>query len=262
MSREEIQKKEQEKKQTRTVLFRILDSFIDYWTGTPTTNIFAILGLAIVLAVFNYFQIYFASSAMTAGWLAGGGSVSPLPIFYMVPFAFSTYVCFGIALICGLLFLLVKKDLRFDLVLVSSAQVGVVLGAITIIIGMMWAKVEWGAFWDWNDRETITLIMWLVYVALLIFRDMLDEDDHEKKATISAVFGVVAFLSVPLSYVIVGVLHPIPSQTSYSTGAGTNLMFNFLFVGIFAVILIYQNYKINTINFNLRKIRKIKMEEL
>ena len=275
MTEEQIRKNEKEKKGTRNVLFRFLDSFIDYWLGVPwlpSTKILhhkyfwvILLGFTLLLGVFNYFQIYLTSSGMTAAWLASQGSVSPLPIYYMVPFAFSTYVCFGTALFSGifsLLFLLLKKDLRFDRLLVSSAQVGVVLGAITIIIGMMWAKVEWGAFWDWNDRETITLIMWLGYVALLIFRDMLDEDNHEKKAIISAVFGVIAFLSVPLSYVIVGVLHPIPAETSYSTGAGMSLMFNFLFIGIFTVVLIYQNYRINSINFELRKIRKIKMEEL
>ncbi|MFX0184194.1 MAG: cytochrome c biogenesis protein CcsA [Candidatus Hodarchaeota archaeon] len=214
-----------------------------------------LLLIGIGFIVINYYLVYIVVKPFQ------GFIISGRPIFYMVPFAFSTYLCFGIALICGLLFLLWKKDLRLDLILVSSAQIGVVLGAITIIVGMIWAKVEWGAFWDWNDRETITLVMWLIYVGLLIFRDMLEVENLEKKATISAVFGIVAFVSVPLSYVIVGVLHPNPQQTSYSTGAGLYLMLNFLFIGLITLVLIYQAYKINKIDFTLKKTRKAKMEE-
>lgn len=190
-----------------------------------------------------------------------GFTVSGHPIFLMVPFAFSTYVCFGITLVCGILYLIWRKDQKLDLILLSSAQVGVVLGGITIIIGMIWAKVEWGAFWDWNPRETITLVMWLVYVGLLIFRDMLEVDNHERRATISAIFGILAFSSVPLSYFIVGIIHPNPQETSYSTGAGMFLMINFVFIGGFALFLIYQAYRINTIDFELKRIRRIKMEE-
>ena len=133
--------------------------------------ILAVLG---AFAILNYYLVYIVVKPFA------GFSISGRPVFYMVPFAFSTYLCFGIALVSGLLFLLWRKDLRLDTLLVSSAQVGVVIGAITIIIGMIWAKVEWGAFWDWNDRETITLVMWLIYVGLLIFRDMLDVETHEK----------------------------------------------------------------------------------
>lgn len=198
---------------------------------------------------------------MTANWLAGGGSVSPLPIFYMVPFAFSTYVTFGISLISGLLYFW-KRDLKYDLILVSSAQVGVIIGAITIIVGMIWAKPEWGEFWDWNPRETVTLIMWLIYVAVLIFRDMLEEENPDKKALISAIFGIIAFVSVPFTYVIAGDLHPDPQTTSYGTGAGMFIPINFLFIGVFSLILVYQKYRINVIDFTLKSMRKARMEEM
>jgi heme exporter protein C len=219
-----------------------------------------LFGLGALFATLNYSQIYLGFTTMSANWITAGGSVSPLPIFYMVPFAFSTYLTFGIALISGILFFW-KKDLKFDLLLVSSAQVGVVIGAITIIVGMIWAKPEWGEFWDWNPRETITLIMWLIYVAVLIFRDMLEEENPEKKATISAIFGIIAFVSVPFTYVIVGNLHPNPETASYGTGAGIWIPINFLFIGVFSLILVYQTYRINLIDFTLKSMRKAKMEE-
>ena len=220
-----------------------------------------LFGLGTIFVILNYAQVYLGFSSMTAKWLAGGGSVSPLPIFYMVPFAFSTYVTFGIALISGLLYIW-KRDLKFDLLLVSSAQVGVIIGAITIIVGMIWAKPEWGEFWDWNPRETVTLIMWLIYVAVLIFRDMLEEENPEKKALISAIFGIIAFVSVPFTYIIVGDLHPNPQSTSYGNGAGMFIPLNFLFIGVFSLILVYQTYQINLIDFILKRKRKAKMEDI
>ena len=219
-----------------------------------------LFGLGILFVLANYALIYLGSQSMTLTWLEEGGTVSPLPIFYMVPFAFSTYVTFGISLMSGLLYFW-KKDLKFDLLLVSSAQVGVILGAITIIVGMIWAKPEWGAFWDWNPRETITLIMWLIYVSVLIFRDMLEEENANKKAQISAIFGIIAFVSVPFTYIIVGDLHPTPGKTYYGTGAGIFIPINFLFVGIISLILIYFTYRTNLIDFTLKSIRKAKMEE-
>ncbi len=220
-----------------------------------------LFGLGTVFVILNYTQVYFGFSSMTANWLAGGGSVSPLPIFYMVPFAFSTYVTFGISLISGIQYFW-KRDLKYDLLLVSSAQVGVIIGAITIIVGMIWAKPEWGEFWDWNPRETVTLIMWLIYVAVLIFRDMLEEENPDRKAIISAIFGIIAFVSVPFTYVIAGDLHPNPQTTSYGTGAGMFIPINFLFIGVFSLILVYQKYRINLIDFTLKSIRKARMEEM
>ncbi len=219
-----------------------------------------LFGLGTIFVTLNYAQIYLGFSSLTANWIADIGTVSPLPIFYMVPFAFSTYLTFGMALIGGLLYFW-KRDLRFDLLLVSSAQVGVIIGAITIIVGMIWAKPEWGAFWDWNPRETITLIMWLIYVTVLIFRDMLEEENPEKRALISAIFGIIAFVSVPFTYVIVGNLHPNPQTPSYSIGVGIFIPINFLFIGILSLILVYQTYRINLIDFTLKGIRKAKMEE-
>ena len=220
----------------------------------PNNAKWIIFAIGICFTIVNYFLVYILLEPFH------GFVISGRPIFYMVPFAFSTYLAFGIALISGLLYFW-KKDLKFDLLLVSSAQVGVILGAITIIVGMIWAKPEWGAFWDWNPRETVTLIMWLIYVAVLIFRDMLEDEDPERRALISAIFGIIAFVSVPLTYVIVGELHPVPRETSYGVGAGFFIPLNFLFIGVLSLILIYQNYRINLIDFTLKNIRKARMEE-
>ena len=214
-----------------------------------------ILALMSVFTIINYFFVFVVVKPFQ------GFNVSGHPIFYMVPFAFSTYLCFGIALFSAVLYLW-RKDIRFDLFLVSGAQTGVVTGTITLIVGIIWSKPEWGYWWQWEPRQTATLIMWLAYVGLLVFREMIDEKNQEKKATLSAIFGIATSPSVPLSNFVVGALHPPPQQTGLGPGVGLYLMLNFLFIGLLTLILIYMSYRVNKIDFELKKIRTIKMQEV
>ena len=214
-----------------------------------------ILGLAIVFTIFNYYLILISVESFQ------GFNVSGHPIFYMVPFAFSTYLCFGIVLISGILYLITKNE-KFDLLLLAATQVGVIAGAITLLVGIIWSYVEWGYFWQWEARQTITLIMWLAYVSLLIFRGMLDEKDPDKRATLTAIFGIATSPSVPISNFVVGALHPAPQQTALGEGLGMLLMLNFLFIGTLSVLLIYISYHVNKIELRLKWIRRAKLEEL
>ena len=187
-------------------------------------TIFSLLSL---FTIANYYFVYITVKSFQ------GFNVSGRPIFYMVPFAFSAYLCFGIVLVSSILYLL-TRDLRFDLVLVSGAQTGVLIGAITLVIGMIWAYVEWGYFWQWEPRETMTLIMWFAYIGLLVFREMQDEKNHEKKAILTSIFGIAITPSVPLTYFVQGALHVEGGEVlggGLGTGAGMYLMLNFLFVG-------------------------------
>lgn len=208
-----------------------------------------------IFIVINYFLIYISTGTFE------GFNVSGHPIFYMVPFAFSTYICFLIVFLGSILFLW-KKDLKFDFMLVSAAQVGVLVGAITIIVGMIWSYVEWGYFWQWEARQTITLIMWLAYVGLLIFREMMDVNDLERKALISSVYGIASVPSIPLSNYIVGALHPAPQQTALGEGLGMILMLNFVFIGTISIALIYMTYTVKKFDFTLKSIRKKKMDQI
>jgi len=230
------------------------------WNKNPyKKQTIVVLGISFI--ILNYYIVYIVVQPFQ------GFQVSGHPIFYMVPFAFSTYLCFGIVLLSGLLHFL-KKFLNFlpteefsDLLLVSGAQTGIVLGATTIIVGMIWSYAEWGYFWQWEPRQTSTLLMWLALVGLLVFREMLDEKNPEKRALISAVFGIATFPSVLLSNFVVGALHPPPQQTTLGTGVGMYLMLNFLFIGGLALALIFLSLQVNKIDVRLQKIRRIRMEE-
>ncbi|MFX0115516.1 MAG: cytochrome c biogenesis protein CcsA [Candidatus Hodarchaeota archaeon] len=212
-----------------------------------------ILVLLSLFIIANYFVIFVSVEPFE------GFTVSGHPIFYMIPFAFATYFCFALVLLSGILYLKKKKE-RYDLLLVSSAQIGILTGAITLMIGILWSYAEWGYFWQWEARQTATLIMWISYVALLILRGMFEDKDFEKRAVISATFGIVVSPSVPLSNFIVGALHPEPQQTTLGEGIGLILVMNFLFVLTVALILVYITYRMNKLDLMLKKVRMARME--
>lgn len=49
----------------------------------------------------------------------------------------------------------------------TCIKVGVVLLATGIILGGVWADYSWGRFWGWDPKETWSLIVLLVYMAIL-----------------------------------------------------------------------------------------------
>jgi heme exporter protein C len=163
-------------------------------------------------------------------------------IFYVhVPVSWICYLTFGASLISSILFL-AKRDLRFDMIAELTALLGLVYGALAIITGSIWANAAWGIYWNWDPRETTTLILWIAYLGYVSLR--MSIGNPEKRATIVAIYNILAFSTIPLSYMSVRLwisLHPLIATTTQlsitremvetlilSTAAGT-LIYAYLF---------------------------------
>lgn len=48
----------------------------------------------------------------------------------------------------------------------SCVKLGAVLLAIGIILGGVWADYSWGRFWGWDPKETWSLIVFCLYIAI------------------------------------------------------------------------------------------------
>jgi heme exporter protein C len=103
-------------------------------------------------------------------------------------------------LVCfvGNLGYLFKREVKWDWLSVSSAEVGLAFCTVVLLTGPIWAKPAWGVYWAWDARLTSTLVLWLLYLSYLILRTMVD--DSERRALVSAFYGVFIFLDVPLVY--------------------------------------------------------------
>ena len=156
---------------------------------------------AVLITVSIIAIVYYAPEERTMGIVQ--------KIFYFhVASAWIGFLAFGIVFVMSVLFLW-KKDIEFDLWAASAAEIGVVFTTLVLLTGPFWAKPVWNTWWTWDPRLTTTLILWLIYLGYLLLRQMIDSE--EKAARISAVFGIIGFLDVPVVYMSVRwwrTLHP------------------------------------------------------
>jgi heme exporter protein C len=151
-----------------------------------------ILGAASVLLVIAaaYAAFYVAPEERTMGLIQR--------IFYFhAATAWAGFTAFLVCFIGNLLYVW-KREPKYDWLGVSSAEVGLACITIVLITGPIWAHPVWGIWWTWDARLTSTFVLWLLYVSYLLLRTLIEEP--ERRALLSAVFGIFAFLDVPLVY--------------------------------------------------------------
>ncbi|MBU2560221.1 cytochrome c biogenesis protein [archaeon] len=141
-------------------------------------------------------------------------------VFFHVPINAVTYTAFTITLIGSVMYL-IKRDIKWDTLASSSAKFGMIFGTLTLITGMVWAQPAWGSYWNWDPRETTTLILWFMFAAYFALRSSVEDD--EAKARLSSVIGIFAYVGIPLTYISTTrwfSLHPKVSEFSMTPEMG------------------------------------------
>lgn len=111
-----------------------------------------------------------------------------------------------------------EGELEEDCRAQALTKVGILFGILGLATGAIWAKNTWGAYWSGDVKQNMTAIALLIYLAYFILRAVFDDPD--KRARISAVYNIFAFVAlIPLIYVV-------PRLTdSLHPGAGGNPAF-------------------------------------
>ncbi len=182
-------------------------------------------------------------------------------IFYFhVPSWIAMFVAFSVVFVANIAYLATRKS-KWDCLSVSAAEVGVVCCTIGLATGPLWARPVWGIWWTWDARLTTTFILWLLYISYLLLRGLLD--DPEKKATLSAVFGIFAFLDVPLVYVSNRLWRTQHPQPVILGGSGSGLdptMGKVLLLCVIAVmgvmiIVLFDRYRLERLRHEFEGLR-------
>ena len=119
-------------------------------------------------------------------------------IFYLhVSSAIAAFVSFFVVVVGSAAYLW-RESLAGDRVARAAALVGVVFTTVTLVMGMMWAKPVWGAFWTWDARLTSTLVLWIIYAGYLLVRRL--AAPGRQAARFAAVVGIFGFVDVPVVY--------------------------------------------------------------
>ena len=130
-------------------------------------------------------------------------------MFFHVPMAWVTVIAFLVSMVFGIRYLARKHPLD-DIKSVSSAGLGFLFCFLATVTGSVWAKFNWGSFWNWDPRETSIFLLLLIYAAYFVLRTAIEND--EKRGTLAAVYSIIAFVTVPFFIFImprvVSSLHP------------------------------------------------------
>jgi heme exporter protein C len=160
-------------------------------------------------------------------------------IFYFhVASAWVGFFAFFVAFLAGIGYL-ARGERRWDILALSSVEIGLTFITMTVITGSLWAKPAWGTYWTWEPRLTISAVQLLIYVAYGMLRAAIDSP--ERKARFAAVYGIVAFVTVPLSWFAIRwwrTIHP-DILTSGEGMATTPRMTQTLMVSLAAFTLLY-----------------------
>lgn len=138
-------------------------------------------------------------------------------IFYVhVPAAWVMFLAFIVVAAASVMVLVRRRDWeRWDRIAVSAAEVGVVFALIMLTTGPIWASRVWGVWWVWDARLTSSLVLFLIYVGYLLFRNL--STPGERRARLAAVIGIIGAVDIPVVHFAVvwwRTQHPSPTVLS------------------------------------------------
>jgi heme exporter protein C len=132
-------------------------------------------------------------------------------LYFHIPCAWLIVVAFGWSFLHSVAFL-VRRRLEHDDEAAAAAEVGILFCVGAAVSGALWAKAKWGTYWNWDPRETTIFFLFLIYGAYLALRSAIE--GGEKRARLSAIYSVIAFVTVPFLIFVVprlyATLHPSP----------------------------------------------------
>ena len=166
------------------------------WLVMPTLVAICILASAVM--VFWYAPSYFNKG--TGDEMGFSGKI----FYFHVGSAFSWYVAVFICAAGSIAYLLMRNRPGWgglanasDRLARSAGEVAVVLGALILVTGPIWAKPNWGAYWTGEPRLMLALFLEFVLIGYVFLRAYAGTDDLGKRLGAG-----VAIIGLPASYFI------------------------------------------------------------
>ena len=158
-------------------------------------------------------------------------------IFYVhVPVALTAYACFAWGAWKALRFLWTREE-RYDLESYTAVHMGLIFGVLTLVTGSIWAKISWGIWWSWGERQLVLfLILFLFYSAYFMLRYSVEPGP--RRANLSAVYAVFGVVLIPVTFLAIRlagtILHPTVFTREGPQMSGS--MFGVFFVCLVAML--------------------------
>ncbi|MCE2503992.1 MAG: cytochrome c biogenesis protein CcsA [Chlorobi bacterium] len=118
-------------------------------------------------------------------------------LYFHVPSAWLAQLAWFIAFAYAILFLR-KGRLEDDIKASSTAAVGALFCVLATVTGSIWAKFNWGSFWNWDPRQVSIFIVLAIYGAWFALRSAISSS--EQRARVSSIYLVL--LALPVTFFI------------------------------------------------------------
>lgn len=196
-------------------------------------SLWLLIATGLLIAIAIYMAFGFAPTADRAS----GGDVQRI-FYFHVGIAWIAGLALFVTFVSSILYLARGEQRKYDIVAAASVEIGVVFGVMVLLSGMLWARPVWNTWWTWDPRLTTTAITEFLYVAYLMLRGAID--DPQRRARFSAVYGIIGFASVPITYFSTRWFNTIHPDLGQSPGFGlTPNMRPAMFVSLAAFTLVY-----------------------
>lgn len=179
-----------------------------------------------------YLSLFFAPREATMGDVQR--------VFYFhISNAWVGMLAFLVAAIAGGIYL-ARGDHRWDRVALASIEIGIVFAFITIASGSIWARPIWNTWWTWDPRLVTYTVMELIYLAYIMLRQGIEDPD--RRARFGSVYGIVAFISVPITFLSIRLfrtIHPVVVGSGDAGAEGSFDMSSKMLVAFFFSLFTY-----------------------
>jgi heme exporter protein C len=188
-----------------TISVRASEGTESLLSGVPT-NTDVVLGLrrASSDAQFDIVSVLEIDPLITLPYIIGLEERARI-IFFHVPMSWVAIIAYLISMVFAIRYIR-TRDIQLDDISASAASVGTLFTILATVTGSVWAKFNWGSFWNWDPRESSIFILLLIYASYFLLRSAIE--DPERRARLSAVYSVLAFLTAPFLMFILPRLVP------------------------------------------------------
>ena len=156
---------------------------------------------AVIVAAFYY-------APLAEGFLGQSSRI----LFFHVPMAWVAFLAFLAAGVWSVRYLAFGRRRRDDRAAAAAIELGLLFGILATTTGAIWARVMWGAYWNWDPRQTSIVIALLFYAAYLALRNAIA--DPPTRARLSSAYASLGLAVAPFLFFVLPrlgfTLHPEP----------------------------------------------------
>ena len=181
----------------------------DEQVSTPSLRTLALVAAALLVG--GYALAFFYAPIEAEGFIQ--------KIFYLhVPLAIVALLGFMVAAVHSIRHLR-DDDPVHDARSYVSIHLSVIFGVGALATGALWAKGQWGVWWEWREPTLVSfLIIFLLYATYYPLRYSIPERDRQ--ARYASVFAITAGAFVPLNFLAVRLAEPFIHPRTFSSTGG------------------------------------------